>query len=415
MQGIPTGFVTITLAALMAAQGYSAGAVAQLLALSWVPWAIKILYGPFLDQYTASRMGRRRPWLLIAQTGMFVALCALIALPGLEVGLVPIGAVVVVHNLFSALQDVATDALAVDLLRPDERGFASGMMWTSKIGGIAIGGAGMSTVLDRLGWRPAIAIPMTLVLLVALLSLLVRERPKESRLAWPLLPALQADSTDETLSHQLRGILRQLRHTFRQPAAAALAFLALLAPVPTRMMVTFGPVFTVQQLGWSDTAYSQFAGGPALLAGAAGALIGGWLADHFGRKLVIKVAVGGIMMTFLGFATSAPWWSISAVIIVFFLMGVFFDMTLKMALQAIYMTMTRSRVTASQFTIYMTLGNMGNVIGSAILVPLDALFDAQMLFVCSALLGIVPLILLRWLPRAVASGDVSLSAPTDAS
>lgn len=415
MQGIPTGFVTITLAALMAAQGYSAGAVAQLLALSWVPWAIKILYGPFLDQYTASRMGRRRPWLLIAQSGMFVALCALIALPGLEVGLVPIGAVVVVHNLFSALQDVATDALAVDLLRPDERGFASGMMWTSKIGGIAIGGAGMSTVLDRLGWRPAIAIPMTLVLLVALLSLLVRERPEESRLAWPLLPALQADSADETLSHQLRGILRQLRHTFRQPAAAALAFLALLAPVPTRMMVTFGPVFTVQQLGWSDTAYSQFAGGPALLAGAAGALIGGWLADHFGRKLVIKVAVGGIMMTFLGFATSAPWWSISAVIIVFFLMGVFFDMTLKMALQAIYMTMTRSRVTASQFTVYMTLGNMGNVIGSAILVPLDALFDAQMLFVCAALLGIVPLILLRWLPQAVASGDVSLSAPTDAS
>ena len=82
VQGIPTGFVTITLAALMAAQGYSAGAVAQLLALSWVPWAIKILYGPFLDQYTASRMGRRRPWLLIAQSGMLVALCILITLPG---------------------------------------------------------------------------------------------------------------------------------------------------------------------------------------------------------------------------------------------------------------------------------------------------------------------------------------------
>lgn len=413
MQGIPTGFVTITLAASMAAQGYSAGAVAQLLALSWVPWAIKILYGPFLDQYTESRMGRRRPWLLIAQIGMLTALGVLIALPGLEVGLVLIGAVVVVHNLFSALQDVATDALSVDLLDPEERGFASGAMWSSKIGGIAIGGAGMSTVLNQVGWRPAIAIPIVLLLGVIVLSLCVLERPGEQRFAWPLIPAPKQEAADEPLSEQLLDILRQLKRTFRQPAAAALAFLALLAPVPTRMMVTFGPVFTVQQLGWSDAGYSQFAGGPALIAGAAGALFGGWLADRYGRKLVIKGAVAGIMLTFLGFATSAPWWSISAVIIVFFLAGVFFDMTLKMALQAIYMTMTRSRVTASQFTIYMTLGNMGNVIGSAILVPLDALFDAQMLFVCAAILGVVPLFLLRWLPRAVASGDMSLSVSAD--
>jgi PAT family beta-lactamase induction signal transducer AmpG len=185
VQGIPTGFVTITLAASMAAQGYSAGAVAQLLALSWVPWAIKILYGPFLDQYTESRMGRRRPWLLIAQSGMLSALCILIALPGLEAGLVPIGAIVVVHNLFSALQDVATDALSVDLLDPDERGFASGAMWSSKIGGIAIGGAGMSTVLNEVGWRPAIAIPIVLLLGVMVLSLSVLERPGERRLAWP--------------------------------------------------------------------------------------------------------------------------------------------------------------------------------------------------------------------------------------
>jgi PAT family beta-lactamase induction signal transducer AmpG len=419
VQGIPTGFVTITLAALLASQGYSAGAVAQLLAISWVPWAIKIFYGPFLDHYTESRMGRRRPWLMLAQGGMLAALCVLFALPGLEVGLVVIGAVVVVHNLFSALQDVATDALAVDLLDPDERGFVSGAMWSSKIGGIVIGGAGMSTVLNRVGWRPAIAIPIVLLLIVIALSLLVRERVGEQRLAWPLFPATQHDATqraapDEALSTQLLGILRRLKRTFQQPAAATLALLALVAPVPTRMMVTFGPVFTVQQLGWSDAGYSQFAGGPALVAGAAGALLGGWLADRYGRKLVIKIAVGGIMLAFVSFAASASWWTTTAVIVAFFLTGVFLDMTLKMALQAIYMTLTRSEVTASQFTIYMTLGNMGNVIGSGVVVPLDAFFDAQMIFVSAAVLGLVPLVLLRWLPQEVASGEVSLSISADA-
>ena len=45
------------------------------------------------------------------------------------------------------MQDVAVDGLAIDLLDERERGRANGLMYASKYGGGAIGGAGMSAVL----------------------------------------------------------------------------------------------------------------------------------------------------------------------------------------------------------------------------------------------------------------------------
>jgi predicted MFS family arabinose efflux permease len=83
----------------------------------------------------------------------------------------------------------------------------------------------------------------------------------------------------------------------------------------------------------------------------------------------------------------------------------FFDMTLRMSLQAIYMTTTRDAVAATQFTIYMTLGNMSNVVGSALITPLDALFEARSIFFCAAVLGLVPLALLYWLPPVPEGGE----------
>ena len=413
VQGIPTGFITITLAALLAEQGYSAGAVAALMTINYIPWGTKVLYGPWLDRHTHSSMGRRRPWILVAQCGMLVSLSVLLAVPGVEsVGLIPIALIIFVYNLFGALQDVATDALAVDLLNPDERGFVSGAMWSSKIGGIAIGGAGMSMVLNQFGWRPAIGVQLVLLLIAVGFPLLVRERADEHYWALPFQNAATPTEPADSAAHEsVRDVVRKLVDTFRQPVASVLALLALLAAVPTRMMVTYGPVFTVQQLGWTDTGYSQFAGGPALLAGAAGAVLGGWLADRLGRRRMVTAAAVGIIVTFLTFALTQPWWSVTGLVIVFLLAGMFFDMTLRMSLQAMYMTTTRDAVAATQFTIFMTLGNMSNVVGSALITPLDALFEARSIFLCAAVLGVVPLVLLYWLPP-VSEGNKPVTDPS---
>ncbi|MGI9174028.1 MAG: MFS transporter [Rhodothermales bacterium] len=161
VQGIPTGFVTITLAAFLAERGASAAQIATFVAVGWLPWGVKLFFGPLVDRFAHSAMGRRRPWILGAEAGMITVLATMIAVPDLADRLLVLTGLVFVGNLFNALQDVATDGMAVDLLRPEERGLANGAMWSAKILGIAIGGAGMSTVMASSGLRAALTVQLT--------------------------------------------------------------------------------------------------------------------------------------------------------------------------------------------------------------------------------------------------------------
>jgi PAT family beta-lactamase induction signal transducer AmpG len=230
------------------------------------------------------------------------------------------------------------------------------------------------------------------------LPLLIRERPTDQYLAWPFSKNGERDRPGGPSFESVHDVVGQIVDTFRRSRESILALLALLAAVPTRMMVTFGPVFTVQSLGWSDAWYSQFAGGLALVASGVGAVLGGWLADQTGRRRVVCGALMSILSLFLLFALCEPWWSATGVVVVFFLLGMFADMVLRMTLQALYMATTREDVMATQFTIYMTLGNMSNVLASLLITPLDALFSPQIIFLWSAAFGVIPLLLLYWLP-----------------
>ena len=50
--------------------------------------------------------------------------------------------VILAHNCFSAVQDVAIDALAVSVVPQRERGLANGVMFAGAYAGNGIGGAG---------------------------------------------------------------------------------------------------------------------------------------------------------------------------------------------------------------------------------------------------------------------------------
>ncbi|MCH2162653.1 MAG: MFS transporter, partial [Phycisphaerales bacterium] len=142
-QGVPFGFVTVTLAAALATAGATTEAIGSIIAMSTLPWAMKWIAGPFVDRFTIASMGRRRPWILLGQLGMVLTLVAMAGLREPTQQLALLGWLAFLHNCFNALQDVAVDALAVDLLRPEERGRANGLMYGSKYGGTALGALGV--------------------------------------------------------------------------------------------------------------------------------------------------------------------------------------------------------------------------------------------------------------------------------
>ena len=85
-----------------------------------LPWTFKWIWGPLVDSIYIEKYGPRRQWIVFAQTGMALTLGSLLLVPDLNGQIDLVARILFVHNIFSSLQDVATDALAVEVLEPDE-------------------------------------------------------------------------------------------------------------------------------------------------------------------------------------------------------------------------------------------------------------------------------------------------------
>ena len=124
-QGVPFGFMTTALTSHLKEQDETIGTleIGVLLTMCTLPWAFKFLWGPVIDSVTLRSMGRRRPWILLAQLMMATTMITLLLIGDLSEQLTSekltlLGWMFFLHNCFASLQDVATDALAVDILPP---------------------------------------------------------------------------------------------------------------------------------------------------------------------------------------------------------------------------------------------------------------------------------------------------------
>lgn len=387
-QGIPYGFLTVTLAVALAADGLEAGEIGGIFALGTLPWAFKWVWGPFVDRFGSTRFGRRRPWILAAQTGMVGSLVVMWAIPSPSTELTLLGGLVVFHNIFNSLQDVCVDALAVDLLPPEDRGKASGLMYGSKYVGTAIGGGGLSIVADFGGLSSAFGVMVLLVAAIALFPLLTVERPGD--LAWPGGPSGVGrrnpftDDSDTPVepdrpTPSVLQLLRDLAAAFGSRAAIATALVALLATSASGMLSPIGAVYFVQELGWTQAEYGAASGGAATFAGLFGAVIGGFLADLLGpRRLVAasSVLLAVVLGSFgLGLGTEAftdrplLW---AYLVVEAGLLG-----CINAAFFAICFGVSRPAVAATQFTAYMALMNLGMTGAQALAGPVETLLSVR--------------------------------------
>src|SRR5262247_3382799 len=150
-EGIPLGFTATAVATQMRRQGLGPEAIGAFVASLYLPWAFKWAVGPFVDVFSSDRFGRRRLWIVLAQGAMVLTLMA--ALPvhfSTELKLFTI--IILIHNAFGATQDVAIDALAVNVLREDERGLANGLMFAGAYLGQAVKSSGVLFLAPQIGF-----------------------------------------------------------------------------------------------------------------------------------------------------------------------------------------------------------------------------------------------------------------------
>jgi len=183
-QGIPSGFISYTLIAYLAQQGFTAAEIGNMLFWVYLPWVFKFLWGPFVDNYHYLPMGRRRPWILGAQAGMVATVVIIALVPGIESKIALLTVLLFFHNCFASLQDVAVDGLAVDILSPEEFGKINGFMFGAKRFGTMIGGAGIGYFIGSLGIAGGLALTVPMLLIIMCLPAFIRERPGEKLFPW---------------------------------------------------------------------------------------------------------------------------------------------------------------------------------------------------------------------------------------
>ena len=387
-QGVPWGFITVTMVTFLAAEGADAGDLAYLLTLGTLPWSFKFLWGPIIDRFQMPNLGRRRPWILIAQTGMVALLVTMLLVPDLTDNISLLGALFFVYNVFTALQDVSTDALAVDVLQSHEFERVNSYMFTAKSLGGIIGGAGLGTIIGIVGIRGAFLIQIPILIVIMMVPLFMRERPGEKRFPWDKNDAVEmADKSDEW-DAGVRGfavILGNIKTAFSVRSAQLGIAVSLMISLAF-ILIPILPLLFLQELGWSQEEFNATKGGIILVVTMLGAMAGGELGRRFGGKSMLMYAALSASLTTLAWGTFDNMWSEGWFMMLVWLVHTFLWSIVSICAYSLMMRVTWAEVGGTQFTGYMAMMNLSAIIGYQLAPIFAERYNYQTIFYIAAVL-----------------------------
>ncbi|MBZ8179840.1 MFS transporter [Oscillatoria salina] len=167
-QYIPIIFFLEALPVFMRQQGMSLEGIGMLSLLA-LPLTVNFLWSPLIDRYGFTRWGHYRFWIICLQL-IVVGASAACAWLSIEEHFTIILISIFLLCCLCSTQDIATDALAVGLLSPDERGLGNGVQRGGAYLGSVIGGGGMLLLLSQFGWT-ATLLAIATIMLVALIPI----------------------------------------------------------------------------------------------------------------------------------------------------------------------------------------------------------------------------------------------------
>lgn len=366
-EGIPLGFGAIAIATQLRRQDVGPAEIGAFVGAFYLPWAFKWAFGPFIDVFTSERLGRRRGWILGTQVGLVLTLlgCTMLELPG-QLGLLTI--VLLVHNSFGAMQDVAIDALAVNTLHADERGLANGVMFAGAALGMALGGAGVLFMMPLIGVSGGfVFVAACIALVTAFIVLPLREppTPESERRAAGMAAAMAemrrfaVDAFRSFLG--TRGAFSGLGFALLPAGAMALGL-----ALQSNLAVELG--LSDDSVAWLNL-WSQ-----VISAGCM--VLGGWLSDRYGRRrtLTVYILLMSLPVLYLSWMLQAHAWIMpvsgaerATRVVAPALVTALWVATLTYSIgqglmygtrSAIFMDVTNPKVAATQFTAYMAMMNL---------------------------------------------------------
>jgi PAT family beta-lactamase induction signal transducer AmpG len=275
-EGLPFGVVKDLLPVYFRLHGVALRDIG-LMSLLMLPWSVKVLWAPLVDQ-----LGARRRWIAAALVSMAVALLVVPGLPAAPVGVVLL-AVLLAFTFAAATQDIAIDAYTIEMLAPGEEGVANGVRVSAYRVALIVGASLLPFVAARAGWPATYGVTAALLAALAAAVLFLPAVPRRER-----TPAEWARSFGAWLA--------------RPGALPLFGFVLLYKLGDTAMGPMVRPFWVDRGLGLDAIAFISSFGIGATVAGA---LVGGVVTSRFG--IFHGLWVLGLLQALsnLGYATVA--------------------------------------------------------------------------------------------------------------
>jgi MFS transporter, PAT family, beta-lactamase induction signal transducer AmpG len=368
-QGVLVGFFFFVIPSWQAIQGAPMSDIGTVLTAASAPWVLKAVSGIIMDRFAYLKMGRRRPWLIGSQIFILSCLVLLGIINPIAEDVPIIASFAFAVNLATSFMDVATDGLAVDILKEDERASANGYMFGGQAIGIAISTSVTGYLAITYGINAAtIAIAAPIVFATALI-VGIRENKGESIAPWtkgaalPMNIEVQMRSSFQILGSTFRGLMH--RNVLLMLGAA------FSMGICGGIFRGSSPVFAAEVVAWTGDEYTRLSSFAMLISGLMGASVFGLITSRIGTKntmiasFLIVAAICGLAMLM------RQKLSLPNNFRLFYTMVTAFKVLGSIAWAAMAMRMCTRGIAATQFALFTASVAVGVAVGPLIMGPVD--------------------------------------------
>jgi MFS transporter, PAT family, beta-lactamase induction signal transducer AmpG len=387
--GLPQALVADTLATWLSALGLTPANIG-LFSLVALPYALKVLWAPFMDRFEPWRslgLGRRRSWLLLTQVGVTAALAAMTILGPrtATAALLPLTIAAVLVACCAASQDIVADAYRADVARPHERGAASAMFVTGYRFAMLAGASLAPIIAHHWGWPAAYGVMTVVMAGSAAVTIAAPQEP--------------CAATPPTIHDAVFEPVLQLIRT-RGWALATIAAFIVLFKLPDALALGMTPPLLIQQLHFTEQDVGLVKQMLGMFTTIIGALLGGLLVARFPMRRCL-LAFGLLQaLSNLGFFALATvqrdyGLMVAAIVVENLCTGL-----IVAGFVAYLMSCCDPRYSATQYALFTSLMALTTTIAKTASGLLVASVGYPTFFLLTILAGIPGLLLIPWLPVA---------------
>ncbi|MFK5879757.1 MAG: MFS transporter [Flavobacteriaceae bacterium] len=395
-QGIPEGMIFFAIPAWLAMNDKSVAEIGAFVGVIGIPWSFKILVAPLMDRFTYLPMGRKRPWIIIGQLGLIISLLAasFINDPLNNLNMLMVAGFFI--SFFGAFQDVAVDGMAIDILPINQQARANGLMWGSKTVGTSLSLAISTWIINTHGFASAVISLSVAVMCIILIPIFFRENIGEKIMPWTKGVASKISLQKQMTSWKV--IFKSLFKVFFLPTSLIMGVAVFINSIGNGLMDTLLPVFTIQEVGWTNSDYSQIMAIANIIAGLSGMFIGGALVDIFGKKKMMSIYLIALITLTISMAYFSNYWPTTFFVPTFIITYYILYTFLTIAIFASAMELCWKRISATQFTLYMAISNLGRAAGAGYLgVFKDFLVKWEYVILIYTIVSLIMLVSLRYM------------------